>query len=128
VQRHLQLRIEAQGKYLQAVLEQAQETLGKQNLGPANLEDAKIKISQLVSQVSTEQQAPAEQSAGTVAAHQSLPQIHGCQALNTRRQTQILPTCNSQSTSRNNGNKKANMTSQLTKIVVCNCDTALQKN
>jgi len=99
VQRHLQLRIEAQGKYLQAVLEQAQETLGKQNLGPANLEDAKIKISELVSQVSTEQQAPAEQSAGAVAAHQSLPQIHGCQALNTRRQTQILPTCNSQSTS-----------------------------
>ena len=44
VQRHLQLRIEAQGKYLQAVLEQAQETLGKQNLGPANLEDAKIKM------------------------------------------------------------------------------------
>ncbi|GJN14764.1 hypothetical protein PR202_gb01621 [Eleusine coracana subsp. coracana] len=54
VQRHLQLRIEAQGKYLQAVLEQAQETLGKQNLGPANLEDAKIKISELVTQVSNE--------------------------------------------------------------------------
>lgn len=54
MQRHLQLRIEAQGKYLQAVLEQAQETLGKQNLGPANLEDAKIKISELVSQVSNE--------------------------------------------------------------------------
>ncbi|KAF8719430.1 hypothetical protein HU200_024143 [Digitaria exilis] len=52
VQRHLQLRIEAQGKYLQAVLEQAQETLGKQNLGPAN--HAKIKISELVSQVSNE--------------------------------------------------------------------------
>ncbi|OEL37773.1 Myb-related protein 1 [Dichanthelium oligosanthes] len=54
VQRHLQLRIEAQGKYLQAVLEQAQETLGNKNLGPANLEDAKIKISELVSQVSNE--------------------------------------------------------------------------
>jgi hypothetical protein len=54
VQRHLQLRIEAQGKYLQAVLEQAQETLGKQNLGPANLEDAKKKISELFSQVSNE--------------------------------------------------------------------------
>ncbi|KAK1697247.1 hypothetical protein QYE76_013944 [Lolium multiflorum] len=54
VQRHLQLRIEAQGKYLQAVLEQAQESLGKQNLGPANLEDAKMKISELVSQVSNE--------------------------------------------------------------------------
>ncbi|XP_048543103.1 myb-related protein 1-like isoform X1 [Triticum urartu] len=54
VQRHLQLRIEAQGKYLQAVLEQAQESLGKQNSGPANLEDAKMKISELVSQVSNE--------------------------------------------------------------------------
>lgn len=54
VQRHLQLRIEAQGKYLQAVLEQAQESLGKQNSGPANLEDAKLKISELVSQVSNE--------------------------------------------------------------------------
>ncbi|KAL5231653.1 hypothetical protein ABZP36_030429 [Zizania latifolia] len=54
VQQHLQIRIEAQGKYLQAVLEQAQETLGKQNLGPANLEDAKTKISDLVSQVSNE--------------------------------------------------------------------------
>lgn len=54
VQRHLQLRIEAQGKYLQAVLEQAQESLGKQNLGPAHLEDAKMKISELVSQVSNE--------------------------------------------------------------------------
>ncbi|KAK9122496.1 hypothetical protein Sjap_012098 [Stephania japonica] len=30
VQRHLQLRIEAQGKYLESVLEKAQETLGKQ--------------------------------------------------------------------------------------------------
>jgi hypothetical protein len=54
VQRHLQLRIEAQGKYLQAVLEQAHESLGKQNLGPANLEDTKMKISELVSQVSNE--------------------------------------------------------------------------
>jgi hypothetical protein len=51
VQRHLQLRIEAQGKYLQTVLEQAQDAHGKQNLGHTNLEDAKIKMSELVTQV-----------------------------------------------------------------------------
>jgi hypothetical protein len=33
VQRHLQLRIEAQGKYLQSVLEKAQEALAKQSGG-----------------------------------------------------------------------------------------------
>ncbi|KAK1410925.1 hypothetical protein QVD17_37467 [Tagetes erecta] len=32
VQKHLQLRIEAQGKYLQSVLEMAQETIGRQNM------------------------------------------------------------------------------------------------
>jgi hypothetical protein len=32
VQRHLQLRIEAQGKYLHSVLEKAQEALAKQNV------------------------------------------------------------------------------------------------
>lgn len=41
VQRHLQLRIEAQGKYLHSVLEKAQETLGYQNLGSAGLEATK---------------------------------------------------------------------------------------
>ncbi|KAL8201572.1 hypothetical protein R6Q57_010719 [Mikania cordata] len=35
VQRHLQLQIDAQGKYFQSVLEMAQETVGKQNLGKA---------------------------------------------------------------------------------------------
>ncbi|KAF5749188.1 putative transcription factor [Tripterygium wilfordii] len=54
VQRHLQLRIEAQGKYLQSVLEKAQETLERQNLGPAGLEAAKVQISQLVSKVSNQ--------------------------------------------------------------------------
>lgn len=54
MQRHLQLRIEAQGKYLQSVLEKAQETLGKQNLGPAGLEAAKVQLSELVSKVSNE--------------------------------------------------------------------------
>ncbi|KAJ9558929.1 hypothetical protein OSB04_013543 [Centaurea solstitialis] len=53
VQRHLQLRIEAQGKYLQAVLEKAQETLGRQNLGTVGLEAAKVQLSELVSKVSS---------------------------------------------------------------------------
>ncbi|XP_050364148.1 myb-related protein 2 [Argentina anserina] len=54
VQRHLQLRIEAQGKYLQSVLEKAQETLGRQDLGTVGLEAAKVKLSELVSKVSTQ--------------------------------------------------------------------------
>ncbi|RWV81331.1 hypothetical protein BHE74_00048740 [Ensete ventricosum] len=54
VQRHLQLRIEAQGKYLQSVLEKAQETLGKQNLGSPGLDAAKVQLSELVSKVSNE--------------------------------------------------------------------------
>ncbi|KAK6126382.1 hypothetical protein DH2020_039882 [Rehmannia glutinosa] len=55
VQRHLQLRIEAQGKYLQTVLEKAQENLGKQNLGNIDLEVAKIQLSDFVSKVSNGQ-------------------------------------------------------------------------
>ncbi|KAL9240136.1 hypothetical protein vseg_014391 [Gypsophila vaccaria] len=52
VQRRLQLRIEAQGKYLQGVLEKAQETLGKQNIGAVGLEATKHQLSELVSKVS----------------------------------------------------------------------------
>ena len=54
VQRHLQLRIEAQGKYLQSVLEKAQETISKQNAGSVGVETAKMQLSELVSKVSTE--------------------------------------------------------------------------
>jgi len=50
----LQLRIEAQGKYLQSVLEKAQETLSKQNAGSVGVETAKMQLSELVSKVSTE--------------------------------------------------------------------------
>lgn len=50
----MQLRIEAQGKYLQSVLEKAQETLGGQNLGTIGLEAAKVQLSDLVSKVSTQ--------------------------------------------------------------------------
>ncbi|CAO2822168.1 unnamed protein product [Amaranthus hypochondriacus] len=54
VQRCLQLRIESQGKYLQTVLEKAQETLGKQNIGVVGLEAAKLQLSELVSKVSNQ--------------------------------------------------------------------------
>lgn len=50
----MQLRIEAQGKYLQSVLEKAQETLGRQNLGIVGLEAAKVQLSELVSKVSSQ--------------------------------------------------------------------------
>ncbi|KAF8043590.1 hypothetical protein BT93_A1803 [Corymbia citriodora subsp. variegata] len=54
VQRHMQLHIEAQGKYLQAVLEKAQETLGRHDLGSVGLEAAKNQLSELVSKVSAD--------------------------------------------------------------------------
>ncbi|KAK7315636.1 hypothetical protein VNO77_34202 [Canavalia gladiata] len=54
VQRHLQLRIEAQGKYLQAVLEKAQETLGRQSLGTEGIEAAKVQLSELASRVTSQ--------------------------------------------------------------------------
>ncbi|RWW23821.1 hypothetical protein GW17_00011914 [Ensete ventricosum] len=54
VQRNLQLQIEAQGKYLQSVLEKAQETLGNQNLGSPGVEDAKVQLCELVSKISIE--------------------------------------------------------------------------
>ncbi|XP_021740907.1 myb-related protein 2-like isoform X4 [Chenopodium quinoa] len=54
LERRLQLRIEAQGKYLQSVLEKAQETLGKQNIGVVGLEAAKLQLSELVSKVSNQ--------------------------------------------------------------------------
>lgn len=52
VQRHLQLRIEAQAKYLQAVLDKAQDTVTKQNLGEVGLEATKAWLSESVSKVS----------------------------------------------------------------------------
>uniref|UniRef100_A0A175YIC3 MYB-CC type transcription factor LHEQLE-containing domain-containing protein n=1 Tax=Daucus carota subsp. sativus TaxID=79200 RepID=A0A175YIC3_DAUCS len=51
VQRHLQLRIEAQGKYLQSVLKKAQDTLSGCNPSSAEVELAKTELSQLVSMV-----------------------------------------------------------------------------
>ncbi|KAL6507733.1 hypothetical protein OROGR_023928 [Orobanche gracilis] len=54
VQRYLQIRIEAQGKYLQSIIEKAQETIGGQNLGTVGVEAAKVQMSDLVSKVSTQ--------------------------------------------------------------------------
>ncbi|KAH7515961.1 hypothetical protein FEM48_Zijuj10G0083800 [Ziziphus jujuba var. spinosa] len=53
VQRHLQLRIEAQGKYLQSVLKKAQETLAGYNSSSMGVELAKAELSQLVSMVNS---------------------------------------------------------------------------
>jgi hypothetical protein len=55
VQRHLQLRIEAQGRYMQSVLRRAQEVLADDHsLGsPAGAEAAKAELSELASAVDT---------------------------------------------------------------------------
>lgn len=51
MQRHLQLRIEAQGKYLQSVLKKAQETLSGYSACSIEVEHAKAQLSQLESMV-----------------------------------------------------------------------------
>ncbi|CAN4118255.1 unnamed protein product [Withania somnifera] len=50
----LELRIEAQGKYLQSVLEKAQETLGRQNMEKVGLEAVKVQLSEFVSKASNQ--------------------------------------------------------------------------
>ncbi|KAK8546988.1 hypothetical protein V6N13_099733 [Hibiscus sabdariffa] len=51
VQRHLHLRIEAQGKYLQLALKKAQETLVEYSSSSVGVKLAKAELSQLVSMV-----------------------------------------------------------------------------
>ena len=51
MQRHLQLRIEAQGKYLQSVLKKAQDTLAGYNSSSVGVELAKAELSKLISMV-----------------------------------------------------------------------------
>ncbi|BBG94253.1 Glucose-methanol-choline oxidoreductase family protein, partial [Prunus dulcis] len=51
IERHLQLRIEAQGKYLQTVLKKAQETLSGYGSSSVGVELAKAELTQLVSMV-----------------------------------------------------------------------------
>ncbi|URE29413.1 Myb-like DNA-binding domain [Musa troglodytarum] len=54
VQRHLQLRIEAQGKYLQSVLKKAQEALAGYSLSAIGIEAVRTELSELVSAMDTE--------------------------------------------------------------------------
>ncbi|XP_017700513.2 myb-related protein 2-like isoform X3 [Phoenix dactylifera] len=54
IERHLQLRIEAQGKYLRSVLRKAQETLAGYTSNSLGVEAAKAELSELVSAVETE--------------------------------------------------------------------------
>lgn len=54
MQRHLQLRIEAQGKYLQSVLKKAQEALAGYSLSAIGIEAVRTELSELVSAMDTE--------------------------------------------------------------------------
>lgn len=51
MQKHLQLRIEAQGKYLQSVLKKAQEALSGYNSSPVGIKLTKAELSQLVAMI-----------------------------------------------------------------------------
>ncbi|RZS28370.1 hypothetical protein BHM03_00061957 [Ensete ventricosum] len=51
---HLQLRIEAQGKYLQSVLKKAQEALAGYSLSSIGIEAVRTELSELVSAMDTE--------------------------------------------------------------------------
>lgn len=53
MQRHLQLRIEAQGRYLQSVLKIAREKLAGYCSSSTEVEQAKAQVSQLVAMVDT---------------------------------------------------------------------------
>jgi len=54
VQRSLQLRIEAQGKYLQSILEKAKETLAGHTSSSPGLEAARAKLAELASKVTND--------------------------------------------------------------------------
>ncbi len=64
VQRHLQLRIEAQGKYLQSILEKAKKTLANHTGMVPELEAAHAKLTDLASTVITEPGGPSFPSLG----------------------------------------------------------------
>lgn len=68
VQRHLQLRIEAQGKYLQSVLEKAQEALAKQSDvhldgggGGGGAAETKMHLSDLISRATATRRVQVQQ-------------------------------------------------------------------
>lgn len=64
VQRHLQLRIEAQGKYLQSILEKAKETLANHTGATPGLEAAHVELTELASKVITDPLGPSFPSLG----------------------------------------------------------------
>lgn len=61
VQRHLQLRIEAQGKYLQSVLEKAQEALAKQSVHLDGGETPTQQLSELISRATVTRRVQVQQ-------------------------------------------------------------------
>lgn len=54
MQRHLQIRIEAQGKYLQSILDKACKALRVEDMGSAGLETAREEFSKLAIKVGSE--------------------------------------------------------------------------
>eukprot|EP00252_Welwitschia_mirabilis_P013118 TRINITY_DN2899_c0_g1_i4.p1 TRINITY_DN2899_c0_g1~~TRINITY_DN2899_c0_g1_i4.p1 ORF type:complete len:276 (-),score=59.96 TRINITY_DN2899_c0_g1_i4:137-964(-) len=58
VQQHLRLRLEAQGKYLQSILEKARETLAGHNMSCVGVEAARAELTQLASKVSNDCLSP----------------------------------------------------------------------
>lgn len=83
MQRHLQLRIEAQGRYLQSVLEKAQETLAGYN-SSVGIETAKAELSQLVSMVNP--QCPSSSLSG-------LTETGGLSLQNSRKRSMRYMDC-----------------------------------
>lgn len=86
VQRHLQLRIEAQGKYLQSILERACQALSDQAAASAGLEAAREELSELAIKVSNDskEMAPLE-------TQKVLPFSELAAALENRKAPTVMP-------------------------------------
>jgi hypothetical protein len=93
VQRHLQLRIEAQGKYLQSILEKAKETLANHAGVVPELEAAHAKLTDLASTVITEPGGPSFPSLGVsnLSAHE-----RNAQGVSLPRQLSLVSDTSSQ--------------------------------
>lgn len=79
MQRQLQLRIEAQGKYLQSILEKAKEALAGHTGGSPGLEAAHAELTELASKVNNEPINSSFQSLTLpdIASHGADPRIGG---------------------------------------------------
>lgn len=86
MQRHLQLRIEAQGKYLQSILERACQALSDQAAASAGLEAAREELSELAIKVSNDskEMAPLE-------TQKALPFSELAAALENRKAPTVMP-------------------------------------